>query len=94
MKETAFFEAAVVEGLESVAQQELQHRFGSQARLLHPPGSGSGVLQFTYSGSPRNLLQLKTVVSLFWVRTFAAPRPRALLGHQNFQKSDRSHVVL
>ncbi len=85
MKETEFFEASVIEGLESIAQQELHHRFGSQAHLLRSPEAGSGVLQFTYGGSPRNLLQLKTVVSLFWARTFAVPRPRALMGHQNFQ---------
>lgn len=86
MAPESFFEAAVVDGLEFIAAGELRHRFGKEANLLHPPERYPGMLQFTYSGSPRKLLELKTVLSLFWVERFAVPRPRALLGHQHFQR--------
>jgi tRNA (guanine6-N2)-methyltransferase len=81
-----FFEVAVVDGLEPVVAQELNHRFGDQIRLFYPPGQFPGVLQFAFGGSPHNLLTLKTALSVFWVQRFAAPRPRALLGHQNLQR--------
>jgi 23S rRNA G2445 N2-methylase RlmL len=77
-----FFEASVVEGLETIAAQELHHRFADQVRLFYPAGQQPGVLQFAFGGEPRNLLALKTVLSLFWVMRYPIPRPRALLGHQ------------
>ncbi|MBE0696563.1 MAG: methyltransferase domain-containing protein [Anaerolineaceae bacterium] len=80
-----FFEVAVIEGLEPVAAQELHHRLGDQVRLFYPAGQYPGVIQFVYGGTPHNLLNLKTVLSLFWVMRFPAPRPRALLGHQALQ---------
>ncbi len=78
----SFFEAAVVDGLESITTQELHHRFADQVRLFYPPGKFPGVVQFAYGGTPHNLLSLKTVLSLFWVMRFPVPRPRALLGDQ------------
>jgi 23S rRNA G2445 N2-methylase RlmL len=82
----SFFEAAVVDGLEPAASQELNHRFGDQVRQFYPPGQYPGVVQFAYGGTPHNLLALKTVLSLFWVMRFPLPRPRALLGHQALQQ--------
>lgn len=84
--ESTFFEAMVVDGLAFATADELKHRFGQQARLLHPPERFPGTIQFTFEGRPHHLLQLKTVLSLFWVEGFAEPRPRALLGHQNFER--------
>lgn len=84
MNSSPFYEASVTEGLETVAYDEIRHRFGAQAKLLHPVDRWPGTLQFTYQGSPINLLQLKTVLSLFLVQPFPVPRPRALLGHQHF----------
>jgi tRNA (guanine6-N2)-methyltransferase len=81
----SFFEAAVVDGLEPVAAQELNHRFGDQVSQFYPAGQYPGTLQFAYGGIPHNLLALKTVLSLFWVMRFRVPRPRALLGHQALQ---------
>jgi tRNA (guanine6-N2)-methyltransferase len=81
----SFFEAAVVEGLEAVAAQELHHRFSDQVSQFYPAGQYPGVIQFAFGGSPHNLLNLKTILSLFWVMRFPAPRPRALLGHQALQ---------
>jgi tRNA (guanine6-N2)-methyltransferase len=77
-----FFEAAVVEGLEGIAAQELHHRFSDQVRQFYPAGDYPGMIQFVYGGAAHNLLTLKTVLSLFWVMRFQVPRPRALLGHQ------------
>jgi len=84
MEVTTFYEAAVNGGLEAVCAAELRHRFGDQARLLHPAERFRGSIQFTYSGSPVRLLQMKTVLSLFIVHQSPIPRPRALLGHEIF----------
>jgi tRNA (guanine6-N2)-methyltransferase len=78
-----FFESALVDGLDQIAGQELQHRFGDQVRLFYPAGHFPGTLQFAYGGSPHNLLSLKTILGVFWVTRFPVPRPKALLGHQN-----------
>lgn len=83
--DTLIFEVQVPEGLEAIAFGELRSRLGGQEKLLHPPGMFPGVLQFAYSGKPARLLHLKCVLSLFSLQRFAVPRPRALLGHQNFQ---------
>ncbi len=83
--EEIFFEIAVPEGLESIAYNELRSRLGGQEKILHPPEQRAGVLQFTYSGKPARLLQIRCALSLFCVQRFPVPRPRALMGHQHFQ---------
>lgn len=83
--DTPIFEGAVPEGLEAIASAELRTRLGGQEKLLHPPAQWPGVLQFAYTGKTSRLLQLKCLLSLFSVQQFPVPRPRALLGHQNFQ---------
>ena len=85
MEITSFYEASVNDGLESICFNELRHRFGSQVKLLHPIGRWPGAIQFTYSGNPIKLFQLKTVLSLFLVHQIPVSRPRALMGHQSFQ---------
>lgn len=85
MEVNTFFEASVNEGLEQICYHEMHHRFGSQVRLLHAPDRYPGTLQFTFRGHPTKLLQLKTILSLFQVHQIPVPRPKALLGHQNFQ---------
>jgi tRNA (guanine6-N2)-methyltransferase len=83
---TSFFEVAVPEGLETFAVQEITHRLGHEVQFLSVGArQRPGLLQFTYGGKAVNLLQLKTVLSPFHVLRFPVPRPKALLGHQNFQ---------
>jgi tRNA (guanine6-N2)-methyltransferase len=75
-------EADVLEGLEQVAQAELSQRFGRRVRLdgITRPGA----LRFGYTGSLAELLELRSVVALYLVQHFAIPRPKALLGNQQF----------
>ena len=80
-----FFEASVCEGLEAVTQNELHMRLGGQERILALEKSRPGSIQFTYSGKPAQLLQLKTILSLFSGTRFNVPRPLSLLGDQNFR---------
>lgn len=82
----SFYEASVIEGLETIGLRELQHRLGARFKLLHPPDKWPGVIQFQYSGDPGKLFQLKTILAVFTIQYFPVPRPKALLGHQNFQK--------
>lgn len=86
MKDKTFYEASVIEGLEVVGLRELQHLLGSHLRMLHPPDMWPGVLQFQYTGDPRKFFQLKTILSVFFVQQFSISRPKAFLGHQNFQR--------
>jgi tRNA (guanine6-N2)-methyltransferase len=82
---SSFFEASVPEGLEAIVQNELHMRLGGQERILVLAKPRPGVIQFTYSGKPAQLLQLKTVFSLFAGTCFNVPRPLALLGDQSFR---------
>lgn len=80
-------EAAVTGGLEAIAWKELRAISGPQIRPLTPPATriDTGSLAFEYSGDLRALLRLKTVLSVFLVKSFAVPRPRALLGDEQFR---------
>jgi SAM-dependent methyltransferase len=72
----------VLEGLESIAQAELSDRFGERARFDQP--ARAGALRFSYAGDLAELLALRSVVAIYLVRRFAIPRPKALLGNQQF----------
>lgn len=87
-KEGMLLEAAAVPGLESIAYQELQQRFGKSLRFRHPLEQVAefGAIQFFYTGSLAALLQMRTALSVYLVCSFAVPRPQALLGHENFQQ--------
>jgi len=85
VKNKVFYEINVPEGLEAAAWEEISGKYGERAKLLRPLEADSGVVQFTYGDNPRNLLRLKMALSLFTGQRFAVPRPRALLGHENFQ---------
>lgn len=75
------FEAEVAEGLETIASDEIKRL----TRLQHTHIIKSGV-QFTYTDQFENLLQLGTVNSLYLLLKYDVPRPKALLGHQHFQR--------
>jgi 16S rRNA G966 N2-methylase RsmD len=76
-------EALVAEGLEPFARYELQG-FNRPLKLLDENASGS--IRFEYSSGLRALFHLRTVTSLYLVRRYAVPRPRGLLGDENFRR--------
>ncbi|MGB0384959.1 MAG: RNA methyltransferase [Ardenticatenaceae bacterium] len=78
-------EADVAKGLEGMAANELRTRFGGLVRLHGKPSAQPGVLRFSYVGDLRHLLRLQMVLSVYLVQHYAVPRPRALLGDENFR---------
>jgi 23S rRNA G2445 N2-methylase RlmL len=81
-----FYEAEVAEGLEKVAAGEMHEKWGG--RVQFQPGSSPGSLLFDFLGKTSALFHLKTVHAIYSGLQFFIPRPKALLGHQNF------HLVL
>lgn len=81
----SFFEATFPAGLDTIVQNELRIRLGGQETILPLAKENAGLVQFTYYGKPGRLLQLKTVLSLFYGTRFDVPRPLALMGDQNFR---------
>jgi len=75
-------EADVLEGLERIAQAELSARFGGRVRF--EAAARPGALRFSYAGGLAELLTLRSVVAVYLVQYFAIPRPKALLGNQQF----------
>ncbi|MFN8502462.1 methyltransferase domain-containing protein [Kouleothrix sp.] len=74
-------EADVLEGLEDFARDELSARFGNRVRF---GADRPGALRFGFVGEPRELLVLRSVVAVYLVLEFDIPRPKALLGNQQF----------
>jgi len=75
-------EADVLEGLERIAEAELRKRFGDRVRF--ETVSWPGALRFSYAGDLTDLLTLRSVVAVYGVQYFAIPRPKGLLGNQQF----------
>ncbi|MBC8100514.1 MAG: methyltransferase domain-containing protein [Armatimonadetes bacterium] len=77
---TASYELEIAPGLKEAVLAELAQW---QSSTTH---SGHELIQLDYSGDPQHLAQLKTVNAVYLRHTFAVPRPKALLGHQHFQR--------
>lgn len=77
------FELDTLEGLEPFAVAELEHYAGSAARDID---LFRGAVRFRYDGDPHVLLGLRSVVAVYLVLWFPAPRPRALLGHEHITR--------
>jgi SAM-dependent methyltransferase len=75
-------EVVVPAGLEPVARRELA-RLGREARIL--PGEQAEVIALDYAGQLRALLGLRSVTSVYVVRPFDVPRPKALLGDEQLR---------
>jgi tRNA (guanine6-N2)-methyltransferase len=75
-------EADVLEGLERIAEAELRERFGGRVRF--EGAARPGALSFSYAGELADLLALRSVVAVYGVQYFAVPRPKGLLGNQQF----------
>ena len=80
---STYYELEVIPGLAEFALAELRERIESGARLLS--GLSEDRIRFQYAGNPSRLLQLRRTVAVHRVERFAIPRPKALLGHQNFE---------
>jgi 16S rRNA G966 N2-methylase RsmD len=81
-----FYEIEVTEGLEAVSREEIKQKFsewGNQPGEISQPRPGA--LQLTNIGDPQLLNQLRTVSAVYLGQRFGVPRPKALLGDQNFR---------
>jgi len=76
------YEAEIIPGLGDMAQADLGTRAG--AGLTFVPSARPDVIRFRYRGDVRALLALRSVVAVSRVAHFAVPRPRGLLGNEQF----------
>lgn len=77
--ETHRCEADVIAGLESLAHQEVVALGARSVRMTQP-----GVIRFS-APALRPLLGLRTVLSVYLLRRYEVPRPKALLGDQHLR---------
>ena len=81
-----FLEAQVVEGLEEIAANELRRFFSSDPKCGEPELIvGRGSTRFSLPGLPGWLKDLKTSAAVYYGQRFDIPRPKALLGDENFR---------
>jgi tRNA (guanine6-N2)-methyltransferase len=77
-------EVEVAEGLEGLAWRELKTLFDERVETAAVEGR-AGSLRFFYTGNPYQLLKLRTVQAVYFVKQYAVPRPKGLLGDQHFK---------
>ena len=82
-QEPTHYELEVIPGLAQFARTELQEQTGHTPQLL--PIERQDRVPFLWRGDARYLLRLQRAVAIHRVQRFDIPRPKALLGHQNFQ---------
>lgn len=75
-------EADFLDGLEPFVRDEIQRHYGS--RITWHTAPRPDAVAFSYTGALGALLDLRSVVAVSLVRSFAVPRPKALLGHEYF----------
>ncbi len=78
------YEAEVLPGLKPFALEELRRCF--QRAITFYAGDDPDCIRFHFTGPPRDLLALRTVVAVYAAEHFAIPRPRALLGHAHLSR--------
>lgn len=78
------YEAEIVDGLDAIAQAEVEGLINGEGRISrkHPERG----ISFRYDADPQNLFKLQTVIAMYEVLSFNIPRPKALLGHQHWQR--------
>lgn len=79
-----FLEAEVIQGLKPLALDELKTVLGGQISFL--PGDELEVIRFQFQGDLNKLKALKTIMGVYLGQPYPIPRPKALLGHQYFQR--------
>lgn len=72
-------ELEIADGLEALAKAELLAHFN-----VNPFNIEQGAIQFNYQGDLRRLLELRIANAVYLRHSYDIPRPKALLGHQNF----------
>ena len=75
------YEAEFLEGLKSFVNNEISNRL--KAEILRTLSTS---IIFRYSGNPEKLFDLRTVIAVYRLLEFNVPRPKALLGHENFTR--------
>lgn len=78
-----WYELEILPGLIDFAEQELKSLAPHQTIYANQEGDA---LRFKWSGSPLDILKLRTVVAAYRVEYFDVPRPKALLGHQYLEQ--------
>jgi tRNA (guanine6-N2)-methyltransferase len=84
MNATYCCEIEVAEGLELITRDELYKCVDE--RPIHRFAKNKGALQLDYSGDLAHLGKLQTAIAAYLVLHYDVPRPRALLGHEHFQR--------
>lgn len=77
-------ELEIAEGLEGIALDELLERY--HERLITRPIIEPGCIRVGYVGNLGGLLALQTVLSVYLLKTYDIPRPKAFLGHEHFTR--------
>lgn len=67
-------------GIEHICRAELAHKLGITTIEVD-----TGAVRFAYQGDLKRLSSLKSANAAYVVLTYNIPRPKALLGHQNFE---------
>ncbi len=75
------YEAEFLEGLKSFVNNEISNRL--KAEILRTRTTS---IIFRYNGDLEKLYDLKTVIAVYRLLEFDVPRPKALLGHENFTR--------
>jgi len=76
----SLIEIEIAEGLEFVTRDEVTSKLDVKVT------TGKGAVSFLYTSHLKRLLGLNTAHSIYLVLHFDVPRPRALLGHEHFQR--------
>lgn len=80
---TTRYEAEIIPGLADIAELELREQIGASITIEERTDSA---IRFSCSDNPALFLDLKSIVSVYRLQSFNIPRPKALLGHQNFHQ--------
>lgn len=81
---TTHYEAEVIVGIEDIAINEIKTIDGVSSESVKK--IRDGFIRFEYSHGPEFLHDLKSVIAVYAIHYFEIPRPKALLGHQNFTR--------
>ena len=79
------YEAEVLRGLKPLVLRELEAR-----QRLDVLSSTEEAVTFSYSGDITHLFRSRLIVALYRLDTYSVPRPRALLGDQQFRALSKS----
>ncbi|MCA9907671.1 MAG: RNA methyltransferase, partial [Anaerolineae bacterium] len=78
------YEAEIVAGLATISTRELEQRVAGVTGIM-PGYPRDDSVRFSYMGEIDALLKLRTAQAVYRVLAFPIPRPKALLGDQNFK---------